>query len=133
MIKSTLYTVAEMRSTTTAVRSKRDGKGYICVEVLPEAKRSYCFEVPSHNLVLRHNKRIFITGNCGKDLSKADVSVNIWAWLKAQETGKPVEVCCAIGDDTVAGVPYSNIVETAREYIRSIGGFEKFAEWGLVR
>lgn len=69
----------------------------------------------------------------GKDLSKADVSVNVWAWLKAQETGKPVEVCCAIGDDSVGGVPYAEIVETAREYIRSIGGFEKFAEWGLVR
>ena len=69
----------------------------------------------------------------GKDLSKADVSVNIWAWLKAQETGKPVEVCCAIGDDSIAGVPFSEIVETAREYIRQIGGFEKFAEWGLVR
>ena len=37
----------------------------------------------------------------GKDLSKADVSVNIYAWLKAQETGKPVELCCAIGEDTV--------------------------------
>ena len=68
----------------------------------------------------------------GKDLSKADVSVNIYAWLKAQETGKPVELCCAIGDDTVDGKPYSEIVEIAREYIRSVGGFEKFAEWGLV-
>ena len=27
--------------------------------------------------------------------------------------------------------PYSEIVEEAREYINSIGGFEKFAEWGL--
>lgn len=69
----------------------------------------------------------------GKDLSKADVSVNIYAWLKAQETGSSVELCCAIGDDTVDGRPYSEIVETAREYIRSLGGFEKFAEWGLVR
>lgn len=69
----------------------------------------------------------------GKDLSKADVSVNIYAWLKAQETGKPVELCCAIGDDTVDGVPYEEIVETARKYIKSLGGFEKFAEWGLVR
>ena len=69
----------------------------------------------------------------GKDLSKADVSVNIWAWLKAQETGKPVEICCAIGDERVAGVPFAEMVETARVYIRSIGGFEKFAEWGLVR
>jgi S-adenosylmethionine synthetase len=69
----------------------------------------------------------------GKDLSKADVSVNIWAWLKAQETGEPVEACCAIGDAIVEGVPYAEIVETAREYINGIGGFEKFAEWGLVR
>lgn len=67
----------------------------------------------------------------GKDLSKADVSVNIYAFLKAQETGKPVELCCAIGDDTIDGKPYSEIVEIAREYINSVGGFEKFAEWGL--
>ena len=69
----------------------------------------------------------------GKDLSKADVSVNIWAWIKAQETGQPVELCCAIGDDTVGSVPYAEIVETARAYIDELGGFEKFAEWGLVR
>ena len=69
----------------------------------------------------------------GKDLSKADVSVNIWAWILAQKTGEPVELCCAIGDETVAGIPYSEIVETAREYISNIGGFEKFAEWGLLR
>jgi len=68
----------------------------------------------------------------GKDLSKADVSVNIYAWLKAQKTGKPVELCCAIGDETVDGRPYSEIVEIARDYIRACGGFEQFAEWGLV-
>lgn len=68
----------------------------------------------------------------GKDLSKADVSVNIYAWLKAQETGKSVEFCCAIGDETVGGIPYEDIVETARAYIKSVGGFEAFAEWGLV-
>lgn len=67
----------------------------------------------------------------GKDLSKADVSVNIHAFLKAQETGKPVVLCCAIGDTAVDGIPYVEIVEEAREYIRSVGGFEKFAEWGL--
>lgn len=68
----------------------------------------------------------------GKDLSKADVSVNIYAWLKAQEIGKPVEFCCAIGDETVGNIPYEEIVETARAYIKSVGGFEAFAEWGLV-
>ena len=69
----------------------------------------------------------------GKDLSKADVSVNIYAFFKAQKTGRPVEISCAIGDETVDGKPYSEIVEVARKYIHDIGGFEKFAEWGLIR
>lgn len=69
----------------------------------------------------------------GKDLSKADVSVNIYAWLKAQETGKPVELFCAIGDTEIDGKPYAEIVEIARDYIKHLGGFEKFAEWGLIR
>lgn len=67
----------------------------------------------------------------GKDLSKADVSVNIYAFLKAQETGETVELSCAIGDDMIDGKPYTEIVEIAKQYIKSIGGFEKFAEWGL--
>lgn len=67
----------------------------------------------------------------GKDLSKADVSVNIYAFRKAQATGKPVELFCAIGDEYIDGKPYCEIVEEAREYIKSVGGFEKFAEWGL--
>lgn len=67
----------------------------------------------------------------GKDLSKADVSVNIYAFLKAQETGKIIELSCAIGDEFIDGKPYSEIVEIAREYIMDLGGFEKFAEWGL--
>jgi len=68
----------------------------------------------------------------GKDLSKADVSVNIYAFLKAQETNTPVELFCAIGDKEIDGKPYSEVVEIAREYIKSVGGFEKFAEWGIV-
>jgi len=68
----------------------------------------------------------------GKDLSKADVSVNIFAFLRAQQLKAPVELYCAIGDEEIAGIPYEEIVETARKYIQKIGGFEKFAEWGLV-
>lgn len=67
----------------------------------------------------------------GKDLSKADVSVNIYAFLKAQVKQRPIELSCAIGDEVVDGKPYSEIVNIARKYIDSIGGFEKFAEWGL--
>ena len=94
----------------------------------------------------------------GKDLSKADVSVNIWCYLESIRTGHQVTACCSIGDESVKvwssessaeshssnaesrqgsptgnGVPYSEIVEKARLYIHTLGGFEKFAEWGLIR
>lgn len=68
----------------------------------------------------------------GKDLSKADVSINIYAWLKAQQTGTPQTFCCAIGDDNINGMSYEEIVKIAKNYIDSVGGFEKFAEWGLI-
>ncbi len=67
----------------------------------------------------------------GKDLSKADVSINIYAFLKAQETNREVKISCAIGDEVVDGKPYSEIVDIARSYINNIGGFEEFAKWGL--
>lgn len=71
----------------------------------------------------------------GKDLSKADCSVNIYCFLKAQETGKEQKAICSIGDKDVningELVPFKNIVEVARAYIKKIGGFEKLAEWGL--
>jgi len=68
----------------------------------------------------------------GKDLSKADVSVNIYAHLKAQETGNVIKLCCAIGDEEIDGKPYEEIVDIAKSYIKLIGGFEKLAEWGLI-
>ena len=94
----------------------------------------------------------------GKDLSKADVSVNIWCYLESIRTGHQVTASCSIGDETVKvwssessaeshssnaesrqssptgnGIPYKDIVEQARLYIHTLGGFEKFAEWGLLR
>lgn len=68
----------------------------------------------------------------GKDLSKADVSINIYAFLKAQETGEVVTLSCAIGDEYVDGKPYEEIVEIARDFIQGQGGFEKLAEKGLL-
>lgn len=78
----------------------------------------------------------------GKDLSKADVSVNIACHILAQARDSEVEACCAIGDDEITfrckadgekiTVPYSEVVEQAREYVNELGGFEKLAEWGLV-
>ena len=68
----------------------------------------------------------------GKDLSKADVSVNIYAFLKAQATKKEVKLYCAIGDEEIDGKPYKAIVDIAREFIDKLGGFERLAEWGLI-
>ncbi len=71
----------------------------------------------------------------GKDLSKADCSVNIYCFLKAQETQKDHIAICSIGDSLVningEMIPFVQIVKTARDYIVARGGFEKFAEWGL--
>lgn len=72
----------------------------------------------------------------GKDLSKADVSVNIACHIMAQSEKKPVEALCAIGDSVVSFsngkvLPYVKVVEMAKHYIMLRGGFEKLAEWGL--
>lgn len=76
----------------------------------------------------------------GKDLSKADVAVNIACHIMAQESGMAVQACCAIGDahvcfeDTYGRkkvIKYEKVVEMARDYINDLGGFEKLAEWGL--
>ena len=71
-------------------------------------------------------------GLWGKDASKCDLSVNIYAFLEAQRTGKTQTFFCAIGDTEVNGIPYKKIVEEALEYIKQVGGFEVLAEWGLI-
>lgn len=73
----------------------------------------------------------------GKDLSKADVTLNIIAFLRAQTNGRTVELSCAIGDEDVdvcnRMCRYSDLENEAKDYIDSIGGFEALAEWGLIR
>lgn len=72
----------------------------------------------------------------GKDLSKADVAVNIYLYKRAQEEGRVLSGYGSIGADSVMIngelVSYLDIVSYARDYIERIGGFEKFAEWGLI-
>jgi S-adenosylmethionine synthetase len=79
----------------------------------------------------------------GKDLSKADVSVNIYLHQLAQRRDRKIALTwCAIGDDVIISegdqlhheeTRFSDVIEIAREYVKSIGGFEKLAEWGLIR
>jgi S-adenosylmethionine synthetase len=77
----------------------------------------------------------------GKDFTKADVSCNIYAFIIAQKLHQEVELYCAIGDTDVSMfvngkfkqyIPYNEIVSVAKDYINTLGGFEKFAEWGLI-
>lgn len=83
-------------------------------------------------------------GLMGKDLSKADVSVNIVCYLKAVASGQVVTAICSIGDENVTFTyadgtqeteRFADIVEQARLYILTDcgGSFERFAEWGLIR
>lgn len=77
----------------------------------------------------------------GKDLSKADVAVNIACHQLANRKQAEVTALCAIGDekvtfrfadgDTAMELPYGEVLEMARKYIEFVGGFEKLAEWGL--
>ena len=77
----------------------------------------------------------------GKDLSKADVSVNIACFLEARKIGADVEALCAIGDDKItfrceknniqSTALYADVVKMAGDYIKELGGFERLAEWGL--
>jgi S-adenosylmethionine synthetase len=39
-----------------------------------KCEKMYCFTVPSGMLLLRRSDKIFVTGNCGKDMSKVDRS-----------------------------------------------------------
>ena len=77
----------------------------------------------------------------GKDLSKADVSVNIACHILAQKYQAEVQALCAIGDNSLTFeiighgktiIGYSEVVEMARDYTNNLGGFEKLAEWGLI-
>ena len=80
----------------------------------------------------------------GKDLSKADVSVNIVCHLKAVASGQVVTAICSIGDEYVTFTyadgtqeteRFADIVDQARLYILTDcqGSFETFSEWGLIR
>ena len=75
-------------------------------------------------------------------MSKCDVSVNIVCFLKAVHSGQVVTAICSIGDENVtfqyAGgkretETFADVVEQARLYVLTLGGFEKFSMWGLVR
>ena len=77
----------------------------------------------------------------GKDLSKADVTLNIVCHIVANQNNEDAYAKCAIGDNSVTiycgdkryTYPYIDAVGIAKKYVSGIGGFEKLAEYGLIR
>lgn len=74
----------------------------------------------------------------GKDLSKPDVTLPIFSCLHCTSDEFVSPIICNIGDDFVTlgngkTFPYSECVDEANDYIKTLGGFEKLAEWGLLR
>ena len=94
----------------------------------PKAKLGDIYKLGNHRLM------------CGDSTSATDVAVNIACHVLAQQGGGPVEALCAIGDKEITFriqdkgymlMEYERVVDMARSYVESCGGFEKLAEWGL--
>jgi S-adenosylmethionine synthetase len=78
----------------------------------------------------------------GKDLSKADVSVSIYINAVSRVNGGVfVKAHCSIGDSEVVvevegrdpqRIRFADIVNFSRDYVKKLGGFEAFAEYGLL-
>lgn len=113
-------------------------------------------EVKRGDLYILGDHRILCGGGLhGKDLSKADVSVNIYLHELARAYNATVEASCGIGgsmlhmNEANTNPRFSPVfryegdivgrtdsfelaTQVARRYIKRIGGFERFAEWGLI-
>ena len=63
-----------------------------------------------------------------KDLPKANVQVNIYAFSKVQLIGCVVEILCVTGDEFVIGKPHREIAITAKSFTSLTGSFETFTE-----
>ena len=100
----------------------------IYAECLVKAQMTDTFVGLAKQLIEESRKE---QGNVSYELIHSREGKNIYAFLEAQRTGKSQHFFCAIGDTEINGIPYSEIVKTAKEYIDSIGGFEKLGEWGL--
>jgi S-adenosylmethionine synthetase len=76
----------------------------VCKKCIPPPSQSPGRMVRRHDVTPAYQRKLgsvcrFGTGGGlhGKDISKADVSVNIYAWLEAQGNGKAGQLVCASG------------------------------------
>ena len=73
----------------------------------------------------------------GKDLTKADITVNVWLSLEARRQNEVMTGYCHIGGMYIyiegRETYFDHLKTRVKRYIKEIGGFEKFAEHGLCR
>lgn len=75
----------------------------------------------------------------GKDLSKADLSVNVGCHILAEKHFDKLTASCFIGSDNVYINEFKDFEKfysfknLTKKYIEELGGYEKFAEWGIIR
>ena len=63
-----------------------------------------------------------------KDLPKANVQINIYAFSKVQLIGCVVEILCVTGDEFVIGKPHREIATKAKSFTSLAKKKKKFVE-----
>lgn len=99
--KSKAYTITSLETKHGSLKYSKDTNKTKVEEFVPLDKKMYCFTVPSSILVLRRNNHVFITGNCGKDLSKVDKSGALMARYLAKNI-----VAASLADSTKISLGY---------------------------
>lgn len=145
IINKNEYVICQSNAKSALIKSRFIGDAKVKVNPLGEWTGGTDVDTGATNRKLGSDMGDGITGGGlhGKDLSKADVSVNIACFIFAQRHKCTVQASCAIGDEEIVfetdgkiktfTMKYEDVVYMARNYIAKVGGFEKFAEWGLIR
>ena len=109
------YTIYDMSSVVISIQLPMYGYAAMQLEKEFERIKASWIAIADGGSVIDQGERVIQKPfNMPVELiSKADVSINIYCFLKAQKENKPISMCCAIGDEFVDGIPYSKIRLTA--------------------
>lgn len=78
--RKTCYQLTISDNTLVSIFNRKTNRSEtLFKKVIPADGKCYCFSVPSGMLVLRRNRKIFITGNSGKDTSAEIIKDNLEA------------------------------------------------------
>ena len=124
------------------IRDYYEEGGYeVCVNPVGSWTGGIDVDTGATNRKLGSDMASSVTGGglWGKDLSKMDFSANVYAFSKAQELDKPVEMWCSIGSSYLyckigkkeTCIAVQDVIDYARDVVKAAGGFEALSEYGL--